>query len=498
MILIKNVQIVDGTGKPPYEADVLVSGARISAIGNFPKHPAEEVIDGQGSYLTPGFIDVNSSSDHYLTLFTEPLQHDFLLQGVTTMIGGNCGSSLAPLLYGSLESIRKWTDTNQINVDWHTIPEFFKVLERRRLGVNFGTLVGHSTIRRALIGETSRDLTVNELGIFRLILEEALRAGALGLSTGLAYAHGRNVPYAEIKELARVVARYGGVYAVHLRDEHWGIEAAVGETIKLCKETKVRTLVSHFRPILGFEEQFARALKLLETDASKLNLNFESYPFDTSLIPIYMALPEWIRTGNLEEMLSSLKRRELAERILKELPDFKAEDIIIVQAKDADYLLGKNLGEFARDHGLKAKPALLKLMIITKLRSAVLYRNINLDLALQSLIQEKAMVGSNSVSFPEHKTFRHEYLSQTFAKFLDFALETRLMPLEIAVRKITSSPAQKFGLAERGEIKEGNYADLTLINNRRITDVLVNGKRVVKEGVCQNILAGQIIRATRI
>ncbi len=237
MVLIKGAQIIDGTGKPAYKADVLLRGDKISAIGAFPNKKADVVIDGLGLFLTPGFIDVNTDSDHYLSLFTEPYQKDFVRQGVTTIFGGHCGSSLAPLLYGGLESIRKWSDINQINVDWHSVGEFLKVLDRRGLGVNFGTLIGHSTLRRALIGEGLRDLTISDLEIFKKYINDSMKEGAFGISTGLSYAHSRQVPYSEIKELVQVVAEHKGVYATHLRNEKEGLLPAVYETLKVAEET---------------------------------------------------------------------------------------------------------------------------------------------------------------------------------------------------------------------------------------------------------------------
>ena len=166
MILIRSVKVIDGTGKPAYTADVLIDKDRIGAIGYFPSKTAEKVIDGMGYYLTPGFIDIHSDADHSLSIFSNPEQREYLSQGVTTIIGGNCGSSLAPLLYGTLESIQKWADINQINVDWQTTEDFLKILNKKKLGVNFFTLVGHSTIRRSLVGEVFRDLTDKELGVF--------------------------------------------------------------------------------------------------------------------------------------------------------------------------------------------------------------------------------------------------------------------------------------------------------------------------------------------
>src|SRR3989344_5284867 len=328
MILVKSAQVIDGTGRPPFKADVLIKDDKISAIGNFVSQKADLVIDALGSQLTPGFIDVDPGSVHYLSIFTEPRQRDFLLQGVTTIFGGQCGSSLAPLLYGTLESIRKWTDPNQINVGWHTVAEFLRVLERQGLGVNFGTLIGHSTIRRALIGETLRDLTVGELEVFKQLVGDGLEEGAFGLSTGLGYAHARQVPYAEIRLLAEIVAKHNGVYATHLRNEKVGQLSSIAETLRLGKEAGVKTIVSHLRPLIGYENDFVAGLEALEHDGGKLDIHFDSYPFDTSLVAIYTLLPDWAKNGGLEIMLANVKTPFLKTRLLKELPVARANDVI--------------------------------------------------------------------------------------------------------------------------------------------------------------------------
>ena len=170
-LLIKNVRIVGGDRDFPESSDVFVSGERISAIGNFPNKRAAAVLDGQGAYLSPGFIDVNTDSDHYFTLFDYPSQDDFLKQGVTTILGGMCGSSLAPLLYGSLESIRKWTNADKANVNWHTMNEFLLSIDKRPLGVNFGTMAGHGTIRRAIVAIRCAISPRTSSGFFRVFSE---------------------------------------------------------------------------------------------------------------------------------------------------------------------------------------------------------------------------------------------------------------------------------------------------------------------------------------
>ena len=494
MILIKNSQIIDGTGKPPFKADVLIKDNKISAIGNFAGKKTDTIIDALGTYLTPGIIDVNTDSDHYLSLFTNPSQKSFLLQGVTTIIGGHCGSSLAPLLYGTLESIRKWADINLINVNWHTVSEFLKTLEKLGLGVNFGTLVGHSTIRRALIGNDRRDLTEGELKVFQKILTRSLDEGAFGLSTGLGYALSRQVPYSEIKKFAEIVNKYHGVYATHLRNEHEGLLASVKETIKIAEDTGVRVLIDHFRPLIGFERDFEKALDILD-QTKKLDVHFNSYPFNSSIVPVHLLLPSWVQSGGLETMLSNIFSKDVNERIVKELPRFKYDDLIIARAPGNDYLAGKTIGEFSQNQGVSINESIIKLMIITNLKAVLFYKNVNLELAINSLFKDCAFVASSSPGVLEGpNVINHERASETFPKFLKIVDRTKNITIEKAVEKLTSIPSQKFNLKKRGIIKDGNIADLAILKDWQVKHVFVGGKHAIKDGEFQNILAGKILR----
>ncbi len=463
--LIRSVKVIDGTGKPAYTADVLVENKKIAAIGYFPNKTAEKIIDGMGYYLAPGFIDIHSDADHSLSIFSNPEQKEYLAQGVTTIIGGNCGSSLAPLLYGTLESIQKWADINQINVDWQTMADFLKVLEKRNLGVNFFTLVGHSTIRRSIVGEAFRDLTDKELEVFKKVLSEALEQGGLGFSTGLSYAHSQRTSFKEIEALAEVVKKHDGVYATHLRNEKEGLLDSINETIKIAEETGAKIIVSHFRPLIGNEENFKQALELLEK--TKTETFFDVYPFDVSMMPIYKLLPLWAQNGGLALMREQLLDHQLFQRILRELPPLKKEDLTIASAPGNEFLVGKNIGEIAKNQGVPISEALLKLMITTRLKALVFYKNINMDLVLESLIHPKSFISSNTIRLQE----------KAFLKFLQMV--NGKLPIEEAIRKITSQPAQMFNLQERGMIKESFFADLVMFKNPNapvIEVTIINGQ----------------------
>lgn len=496
MILIKGVQIVDGTGtRKPYKAEVLVKGDRISAIGSFPNKKSNVTIDGLGSYLVPGFIDVKTNADHYLSLFHNPEQGDFLKQGVTTIMGGHCGSSLAPLIYGTLESIRKWADINSINVDWHTFGEFLSTMERRPLGVNFGSLAGHSTIRRALIGEEIREIDPKELEVFVSTLARAMDEGAFGMSTGLGYAHSRQTPYEEIKMLVSEVAKRKGVYTTHLRNEEAGLLASVNETIKIAEETGATTIISHFRPLVGSEKEYQDALYALANIPQSANVYFDLYPYATSVVAIYTLLPEWAQNGGFEVMMRNLETAATRAKILAELPEFKGDEVIISQALHHDYLVGKSLAELAENRAINMKEALLQIMMLTNLRSMIFYKNVNREIVEDAIMHKNALVASNSAGLAEAQgSLKHERFYNTFPRFLELVAQHQHMTFEQAIQKITSVPAALFGLKDRGEVREGAIADLVLVKDNKIEAVLVNGQLSVTNGEVQRVLAGKVLR----
>lgn len=495
MLLIKNGTIIDGTDKPSYRADILISGDKISAIGTFPKKQGVETIDALGLYVTPGFIDIDSDSDHQLTLFTNPGQKGLLLQGITTIIGGHCGASLAPLLYGSLESIRKWVDISQINVNWHTVGEFLSTLQHSKLGVNFGTLIGHATIRRALIGEDLRDLTDKEMAIFESIVDQSMREGAFGISTGLGYAHSSQVPYREIACMTKIVARYGGMYSTHLRSETSDLEEAVKETISIATENKISALISHLRPLIGFEKFVAIGRQILRNLPDSVNLHYDTYPFAESVVPIYTFLPAWAKRGNLETMLEHLETPFMRDQIKSGLKEIRAEDITIADAPYDKYLIGKTLADFAKDKELDTSEALLRLMATTHMRALIIYKNINLKVAEEMIFEDRALIATNSTSTKESdKAILPPRAAKTFTKYLELAFAKQNVAPEKIIRKITALPAQKLKISDRGVIRQGKSADLCILQKDVIRGVIVNGVQSVKDGAITGAYAGHVLR----
>ncbi len=489
--------------------DLFINGGRIAAIGNFPRMSADAVVEARGAYVSPGFIDMNTDSDHYLTIFDEPDQEDFIRQGVTTIIGGMCGASLAPLLYGSLESIRKWGDPSAVNVNWHSLKEFLETLDQKPLAVNFATLAGHSTIRRALVGEQIRDLTKNELQIFGTMLRHALDEGAFGLSSGLGYAHSRKTPYSEIKFLTDIVREYDGVYATHLRNNTAELASAVGETIKIAREARVRTVISHFMPIIGTEKEYEKALAHIESLPLDVQLKFDAYPSDVSILAIYTFLPEWAQNGGREQMLANLKDDWLRSKIIKEIPVVHPQNFIVAQAPGNEFLIGKSLTEIAAFYDeTHYGSALARLMMATQLKAVVHYKNINATLIPKIIASPRSFIASNSASLGKSgKMLKTDRATSTFTKFIELTESRKLMALEDAIKKITREPAENFGLVGRGEIKTGAAADLAVFKVQdgpsegqktlEIKSVIVNGELAVHEGVLTEKRAGKNLRHTR-
>lgn len=504
-ILIKNILLIDGTNKPAVKADVLVKRDRIAAIGYFPTYKADEVIDGMGAYLTPGFIDISTNADLYSNLFSNPSQNEYLMQGVTTIIGGQNGISLAPLLYGSLELNKFWADPHKIlNVNWHTFKEFLKNIKKKKFGVNFGTLVGHSTIREALIGDEFRDLTQKELEVFSHIVGRAMSEGAFGISFDLGFPLTSLAPYREIKSLLDVVEKHRGLFSVkprnvsdssiYLRDVKDKFLASVEEIVNLSKETGVRTQINSFSCLKGFEKDYKKSLEIISDNLAAADVSFDLHPYDISILPIFYFLPLWAKRGSFAEIRKNLDSKDLVEKIKKDLPLLKAEDIKIFQAPQHQYLVGKSLKKFCENRNLSVKEGLLNLMELTKLRAELTYKNISLKPFNEALAHERSIISSSfSGFFKRHPANSMTENHKTFSKILDLAVKDKVIPIELAIKKITSMPARQLGIKDRGVVKTGNFADLVILRESGIETVIVNGKIVVKNKELKNTLEGKLL-----
>ena len=485
-ILIKNGLIYDGSGNEPVKEDVLIRGEKILKRGNFPKNRAEKTIDAMGAIVTPGFIDVNSPADHYLEIFRDDFGRRYLQDGVTAAIGGNCGASLAPVTNHSLLSLRKWSDISGTNINWHGFKEFFRQLERRRLGINFGTLVGHGTVRRAILRNEMRDLTENEMQTAKKTVSDAFREGVLGISFGLEFIHSKFAPFREIEGLADIASKYGRVCAVHLRNYGSRVSKSLDEAILLAKKTGVNLEVSHFEPSVLRAGEYLKLKEKIEEESAKIRINFDCNPSPYTAIPVYQLLPERLKKENLETMFGFFEDGDLTKEILSHLRGFDGENIRIGEMPaHLGFLYGKSLRDYAVSNKISQAESLLKIMKSSRLRGVILRESTDKNLIDDFVFSPSSLIASGETGS-----------RGIFLEFLklaeDFGFST-----EKAVAKITALPAEKYNLKLRGRIKENYYADVLVIKDGVVKDAVVNGEIAVFEGDFKDSFPGKVLKYVR-
>ncbi len=506
-ILIKNILLLNGTRQAPIKADVLVRNDKIAAIGYFPKYKADEIIDGLGtSYLAPGFIDVNSYSDLYLTLFSDPLQEDFLGQGVTTIIGGQGGISLAPLIYVSLSLHKFWADPYKMNIDWNTVEEFLEILEKRRCGVNYGTLAGHLTIRRAITGDEFRDLSQKELEVFKFVLDRVLKDGAFGVSFDLGFPLTSFTSHKELKEIVETAEKHRAIStfkiksgisgAVPAKKDKEDFNSSVNEIINLSKETGGKIHINNFICPKGFGKIYEETLNLISENAAVADISFNLHTLEFSTAPIFSFLPSWVQRGGLDEMVKNLNEKAFIEKVKKGLPLIKSENIKIFQAPGFNYLIGKSLKDFSETRSLNFRDSLIELMRLTKMRAVLAIKNTSLKRLPEAISHDKSIISASCASFGQNTKIKHKEFNfnQAFLKFLEYAVKAKILSIEQAIEKMTSLPAKQFGVKNRGFVRENYFADLVLFRDFQIETVIVNGKIAFRNGQPTGILNGNILR----
>jgi len=489
-ILIKNGLIYDGRGQPPYQKDILIRGNQIASLGYLKKDGADEVIDAKDAWVFPGFIDANSGSDHHLYIFKNPHQNNFLKQGVTTILGGTGGSSLAPLFEHLPETIKKWSAENfhETNTNWQSFKEFLEVIKKKGIGVNFGSFVGYSTIKQALTSNKSQDLTERELKLFKKILRSSLRQGAFGFSTSFECGYSRKAPMREIKELVKIVAEEKKVYVTDLRYPEDDIQKSIDEILEITESTGASVEINHLQPIKSVKNKYRKLKRDLEKKSTKKNINFDCYPYKVTKLPIYRFLPRWIERPTIKEMAEIVRSERNDKEILEHLKTLIRKEITIIHTpKELSFLKGKKIKEVAEKRKLTQAETILNLMKISGLKMVCLYENIDYEALKEFIFSEPVIIASNGIysEIPEYKPF---------LKFIKWASSEPKVSLEKAITKITSLPASKFGIEKRGLIKESYAADITIIKNNEITDVIVNGKIALKKGEVQQTLNGKVLK----
>jgi N-acyl-D-amino-acid deacylase len=519
-ILIKDAIIIDGSKNAKYKADVGIYDGKIDKIGrNINAKKGKKVIFAKDMYLTPGFVDLNNHSDTFLTLFTIPNQDSLLQQGITTILGGNCGSSLAPLVSeDGLKAIQKWTDPGQINLDWLTFKEFLNSLKKIKIGINFASLVGHSTLRRGLLKDDFREVKPKELKIMTDMLKTAMKQGAFGLSTGLAYSHAKMATTKEIIELAKIVKNFNGLYTTHVRGEAEELIPAITETIEITKKTRVNTEILHLKA-MG-ENHWPNMKKAIEMiEGAKTSINFDVYPYTVTGSVLYILLPDWVAEGGKTQLLKRLKDPSVKEKVIREMQEKKSyeyDKIVIATSPINRAFIGKKISEIAKAQEVSVEEAIINLLLISEGRISIFLDTLSEENVKMGLAHELSFVASDSTGYgldhhQRKNDLAHPRCFGTFPRFLGkYVKQEHLISWEEAIYKATSGPARKMGLKDRGLIKKGYWADLVVIDPNKIIDkgnfenpyqlpegigyVLVNGKIAVEYVKITGEKAGHVLK----
>jgi N-acyl-D-amino-acid deacylase len=507
-LLITGGIVIDGSGRPRFRADVAIHDNKIVALGDLQGSNAVEVIDATGKIVAPGFIDVNSHADVYWQIFHAKGLESLVTQGITTIIGGNAGSSLAPLTRKQdIRSIQKWTDVEHINFNWLSVEEFLQELEKRQLAVNFATLAGHGTMRRAVMHDQSRSITPEEIAMMRELLEEALKEGAIGMSTGLKYTHALSAAPREIAELARLIKKHQGVYTTYIRNEAEGLVAAVDEAILLGLDTKVPVHISHLKAV--YEENWHKMDEaLLRIDTASLrgvDISFDIYPYTSTSSVLYTLLPEWVTRKSRIMMLAQLKDSKVRGAVIQDMKksEHNYAELLVAVSRVNSVAGHKKMKDIAKMQGVGIEEAVLNVLLASEGRAIVSHEALsplNIEKALQN---PHSIVSSNGAGYTlDHgKTgdFVHPRNFGAFPRVLgEYVRKKKILSLEEALYKMTGKPAAVFGLEKRGSLKKGYYADVVVFDPETIADratlddpyqfsvgideVMVNGKKIVHQG----------------
>lgn len=519
-ILIKNGTVIDGTGKLMYRADIGIKGDKIVKIGELHNERGEIEIEAYGKMVVPGFIDVNNHSDTYWQMFFNPDLESLLYQGITTIIGGNCGSSLAPLADAqNIETIQKWTDLKKISVDWLRQKDFFLSVEKRNISVNYATLVGHSTLRRGILKNEDRSLAHKELNFLKKLLTDSMRAGALGMSTGLIYTHACLAPKDEIIGLAETAVKFGGIYTTHIRDEKEGLVSAVEEAVQIGDAARIKVHISHLKA-MGRNNWAKMDEALSHIDHARENgidISFDVYPYTITGSVLYALLPTWISKGGKKMMISRLKDPMIRKKVVSEMKESKFDfDKIEIAISPLDKTLARRkIREIARSQEKSVQEAVIDILIASEGRVICSMDVLSEENVNKAVVHPLSFISTNGSGYnilhKESGEIVHPRCFGAFTKVLrDFVIRKKILSWEEAIKKMASGPAQKFGIKNRGILAPKYFADINVIDpekvespasqenpyqySRGIDFMLVNGKVVISEGKYTGFRNGTVLK----
>jgi N-acyl-D-amino-acid deacylase len=527
-IVITNGHIIDGTGSPWYSGDIGIRDGKIAAIGNLSDARRARTIDARGKVVAPGFIDMLGQSEY--TVLVEPRLPSKIYQGITTEVTGE-GESIAPMNDAIIRADQEQFDHYRIQVDWRTFREYFSRLEKQHIGINFASYIGATRVRRMVLGDNDVQPTPAQLKQMQEFVRQAMRDGAVGVSTSLEYAP---APYAKTEELIALAAeasKFGGIYATHMRNESTGILPAIDEALRIGREAHIPVEIWHLKvagkPSWGRMPEVVAKVSAARAQGIDVSANTYAYPAWFNDLSAF--IPAWAHDGGNAVLIERLKDPTMRERIRKdmltpsdqwddewlEIPGPEAVLVGVAHNPQLLPLQGKTLAEIAKLWNKDPMDALFDLLIQDHaLTSVAVFGMSEPDVALALQQPWVSVDNDSSGTSPDGilgKEHPHPRAYGTFPRILrKYVREEHKLTLEDAIRKFSALPAQRMRFADRGVLKAGLCADIVIFDPAIVHDVatfekpnqlsqgmeyvIVNGVPVIDHGEMTGELPGKVLR----
>jgi len=457
-LIIRNAVIIDGTRAPRFEGEIAIRGGRIAKVGQLDGARAENEIDAGGKIASPGFIDAHTHDDRIL--LSSPDMSAKVSQGVTTVVSGNCGISLAPMVHSS-GAVAPPLDLLDDTGKWYRFPTFaayFEELASKPAATNFAAMIGHSTLRVMSMEDVGRPASKAEIARMRSLAHEAMAAGAIGVSTGTFYEPASAAPTEEIVEICRPLSEFNGLYVTHMRNEADKVMDALDETFRIGRELGVKVVISHHK-VAGIANhgRSTQTLAHISRQMQKQPIGLDCYPYCAS-----STILTWSRVG-------------------------AASKVLVTWSKPHPEFSGMELSEVASKMGLSQQDAVAKLLPAGAIYFAMDEKDVQRILAF-----DQTMVGSDGLP---HDASPHPRLWGTFPRVLGhYSRDLGLFPLETAVHKMTGLTAATFGLPDRGVIREGAAADITIFDAERVAEAATFAKPIqAAHGIDKVLVNGELV-----
>ncbi|GHV34754.1 aminoacylase [Synergistales bacterium] len=525
-LIVKNGIIVDGTGSPWYRADVAVKNEIIAGIGKFAAHEGKKVLDANGLIVTPGFIDTHTHTDIVATAKNDP--ENSLFQGVTTQVSGNCGKSNAPVNSETIDLLKRYLDAYTpkgivLGWNWKSMGDWFDIIDRQGFITDIAALLGQGTVRLAVLGMSDAEPTKVQLEEMKKLVDDAMREGTVGMSSGLIYPPGIFTKTGELIELCRVVKEHEAVYTTHLRSEGNSLMDAVEEAIEIGRESGCKVHISHHKVRGGINAGLSRkTLAAMEyARGIGIDVTCDLYPYVAGYSQISSLVPRWATVGGVNAMLERLANVENRDRFRVEmeegLPDWDSfihysgwDGIAFSSAKEDHSVEGKSIAQLAAERNVAPIDALLSVILKEKAEASVIIYGSSLEDRIRIMRHPLSMIGSDgfacSYTEPRLQGKPHPRCLSTFPRVLaQYVREEHVLDLETAIYKMSGFAASRFGFTDRGLVKKGLLADFVVFDYDKIADKSTFDspyqkpagiRYVIKNGVVlieDNIFNGQIL-----